>query len=362
MKLKVAMIPANVAGVMFYRMYQYAEAMKRNGEADVVLFDYSPNMWYVHPWQITATTDESVRYCIDVMCREADIVIWQSLRTTMGMSIYGDMRAKYKKPFLVEIDDYIINVPKINMGSTQYYPGSGMVQIALQQMRQSDGIIVSTPYLGELYREFNPSIYVMENGIDFSLWGSFSPNPHREEVRIGWAGGASHNQDLASVKDVIHYILNKYENTKFYCIHGCPDFFKNHPKIVNVLEFRPIDKYPEWLKSFNLDIGIAPLIDNNFNRGKSNLRWLEYSAMGIPTVASNIQHFRETIKDGKTGLLANNHGEWIGHLSYLTENEKARKKLGKKAYKYIKKHFNAGKQYRKYLNVLKEKVNEFRRT
>jgi glycosyltransferase involved in cell wall biosynthesis len=103
------------------------------------------------------------------------------------------------------------------------------------------------------------------------------------------------------------------------------------------------DGYPELLMAMGWDIGIAPLIDDEFNRCKSHIKWMEYSMKRIPTVASRVYPYSEpidgvdTIKDGETGFLCENQKEWIDKLSYLIENKKARKEMGYRAYNFIKK-------------------------
>jgi glycosyltransferase involved in cell wall biosynthesis len=78
----------------------------------------------------------------------------------------------------------------------------------------------------------------------------------------------------------------------------------------------PINRYAAFAASFGFDIGIAPLVDCNFNRSKSNLRWLEYSALKIPTVATDISHFRQTVRNGEDGFLIKNNDldEWVTRL------------------------------------------------
>ncbi|MBU0762801.1 MAG: glycosyltransferase, partial [Candidatus Altiarchaeota archaeon] len=104
----------------------------------------------------------------------------------------------------------------------------------------------------------------------------------------------------------------------------------------------PIDEYPQRVKDLNIDIALAPLRDSDFNRAKSNLRWLEYSALKIPTVASNVEPFR-CIEDQKTGLLVTEPGEWENAISELIEDQSKRKMIGENAYHEVKKNFNVEK-------------------
>lgn len=101
-------------------------------------------------------------------------------------------------------------------------------------------------------------------------------------------------------------------------------------------------EYPKKLSKTKWDIGICPLIDDEFNRNKSHIKWMEYSTYKIPTVASMVYPYYkkidgvDAIKDGKTGFLANDTKDWVEKLSKLIENKELREEIGNNAYNYIK--------------------------
>ncbi len=137
---------------------------------------------------------------------------------------------------------------------------------------------------------------------------------------------------------------------------GAPDSFKGLDRVFTERKWVSIDKYPQLTKDMNLDIGIAPLRDNPFNRGKSNLRWLEYSALKIPTVASRVEPFK-CIEQGKTGFLATELEEWEQLLEMLIVSSEIRKETGEGAYIKVKKDFNAEKWGVRYADNIKEMLN-----
>jgi glycosyltransferase involved in cell wall biosynthesis len=102
------------------------------------------------------------------------------------------------------------------------------------------------------------------------------------------------------------------------------------------------------------DIGMAPLVDNSFNRSKSNLRWLEYSSLGIPTVASNVGHFAQTIVNGKTGLLADTPEDFTAALESLILDTKKRKAIAGEAKQEVFNKFNIDGVAQQYKFALEE--------
>ena len=113
-----------------------------------------------------------------------------------------------------------------------------------------------------------------------------------------------------------------------------------------------MDEYPQELASLGFDIGLAPLRDNHFNRAKSNLRYLEYGALRIPTVASDVEPFKKTDSSGI--IKVTEPEDWFTALSFLIEDEHARKKAGEAAYKDVKTNYNIKDIAAHYVDVLKK--------
>lgn len=100
-------------------------------------------------------------------------------------------------------------------------------------------------------------------------------------------------------------------------------------------------------KVFNtFDIGLAPLQDNDFNLSKSQIKWLQYSSLSVPTIASNVGPYQE-IEDGVTGLKVkakgSQHDRWVKALEKLIFDKEYRIQLGKNAYKYVKEKYDMDK-------------------
>jgi len=351
--LRVVFIPTTVSGVAYYRMANFAWAMRSWPNVETVVWPYSKNITIQNPWQIDMVDTPMVRDRIDYLCEKADVVVWQMLDFEHSFEFWMDLRARHQKPFLMEIDDYIIDIPLGNAGFDQMRPGSRRTAIAMEQMRQSDGVIVSTPYLKEQYSNRNANIFVVPNSIDFKAWDSARIRKGSDRIRIGWIGGGTHGPDLDVVLPVIEELINENPKVWFYCIHGATPAVKKMAHTYWTHKWSKINLYPKFMSSFKFDIGIAPLVDNNFNRGKSNLRWLEYSALEIPCVASPLPDFVRSIEEGKTGFLAHDLEEWKSRLQLLIDSEGLRRQMGEQAYQSVKTDFNVRKTSTQYMRLLR---------
>lgn len=322
-------------GVCFYRMYQFAQKMSELNLAHCRMFpDYDPYRLASPNWEFKL--DENIHE-LERHVSWADIVICQYICSPEGLSVIQAI--KETRPVLMECDDYFKQVPYQSIAYDENKPGSNTDLWATRQLMESSGVIVSTPWLAEQYKEYNQNIACMPNCIDFDLWDSFNPIPH-DLLRVGFIGGATHNGDLRLVKNALFALLREYDNVEIHIVSAPPpDDWPKHDRLHMINKWATIDKYAQHVKELSFDIGIAPLRDNLFNRGKSNLRGLEYAACKIPFVASPVVPF----KNGLGSFLARDEDEWIALLENLILNESLRKIEGNLNYSYIKEHYNLEK-------------------
>jgi len=233
----------------------------------------------------------------------------------------------------------------------------------IDQITQASGITVSTKTLAGVYGKYNRNIQIVPNCIDFKAWGE---NKTMKDgfVRIGLFGANAHYKDWEIVKDVIEQILNEHENVIFVFNSWLavkkkhdgegieqmekqayvPDFLEkliNHPR-TEFYEPCEIDEWPAWLASRGCDIGLAPLVDSNFNAGKSNLKWLEYSALKVPGVYANVPAF-ENVRHGVNGLKATKPNDYYKALRRLIMEQGLREDLAGRAYKDVRENYCAEK-------------------
>ena len=102
------------------------------------------------------------------------------------------------------------------------------------------------------------------------------------------------------------------------------------------------------------DIGVMPLPETEWSKGKCSLKLLQYMAMGIPSVAQRIGMNTEVIEDGVDGFLASGEKEWTEKLSRLIEDESLRKKMGECARAKVMDRYSLEKTAPMLADVLKE--------
>lgn len=221
-------------------------------------------------------------------------------------------------------------------------------------LKNVDAITVSTQYLKDYYKKVTKTkvpIHVMPNCIDFNVWDNHYHTrkevaKNKDYVVIGWHGGCSHQSDFEEMAEWIMKLFKKYVGKIRFAVVGWN--FTDLPQFDNAVFKRYVDYY-DWTKDTvnfgrNLvmfDIGIAPLSKNvPFNLSKSNVKYLEFSSLGIPCVATDIEPYKD-IKNGETGYLVDNSVDsWVDTLSMLIENPELRNRIGENARQYVRENFN----------------------
>lgn len=354
------------AGVVYYRMIQFANYMRKLNGISLAYSKYDPvgSSQLTANWEVDMEGDKIDQYLkdFDMLMDNADVSVWQYIHTHMGLSLFLTYRNKYRKPILVEIDDDIFNVEPSNLGSYGYYPGSNAEYYVEQQLRNAHGVICSTNWLAKQMKKYNPCTWVIPNSIDFKLWDNLKKPQRHKNIRIGWSGSDSHDEDLKIIKQIVPEVLRKHKNVEFIFFGGMPKGIETSKRIICIRKWADILHYPQVLKDQGFDIGLAPLKDNLFNRSKSNLRYLEYSALKIPTISSPVEPF-DHIEQNISGIKAQEPSEWIQAIDSLIKDREYRRSVGFNAYEYVKKEHNAEITAKKYVDLLKsihtgkEKVN-----
>lgn len=279
----------------------------------------------------------------------------QDIYETIIIPLEDWWKFKDEKKFTKRIVEQKVNLQEKKMRIVLLKEGmADCHQVGLDWLKVADAVTVSTQALKELFSKYNKNIYVLPNSIDFQLNETLekeyrAERPKKEkrdkdEIMIGWAGGYTHADDVALIAPAMGIILKKYPNVKFQWTA-----FKSMELLYLTKEFPgrviPIMGVPinRWVHNFirqELDIGLAPLVDSQFNRGKSNLKFLEHSALKIPMVLSPVRPYLETVKDGETGFFAKTTEDWVKKISLLVESEELRTRMGNEAYCDVKRNFN----------------------
>jgi len=268
---------------------------------------------------------------------------------------------------IYEIDDDIWNIPQVfESYGTKFIKPESSEGI----MRECDAITVTTPELADVVREHVPGslVYVVPNAIDLDMWDEVlyerTTAPAKETVTIGWMASQSHLMDVPIVGEVLRDLMVKHAQLRLHFIGwiGVESFMGDMMR-----PFKDRIIYGDWVPVSQLgrsmsdfDIGILPLVDHPWNRSKSELKYLQYSALAIPSVASPLPcYLRAMGNNPNTGLIAQNNapGSWYSLLNTFIEDREFRRDMGAQARKAMYLNHDIRNQFYNWLDVF-EKVRK----
>ena len=177
-----------------------------------------------------------------------------------------------------------------------------------------------------------------------------------DTVVIGYASGSfTHNADFKLVLPALIKLLEKYENVYLKLIGAIevPEELEKYGNKVLTQPFVDYKKLPNVIRS--LDINLAPLESTFFNSAKSSIKWMEAGFVKVPTVASNVGDFKESITDGVDGVLCNDD-EWFLKLEELVKSKELREKIGNNVYKTVNNCYTPLTSGKKIADFIKSKL------
>ena len=282
-KLNIYFHVSENSGVGYYRQYLPALAMRRNKLANVMISDFR--------WSKGDHVEPDLPMLTKI-ANWADIMVVGRKDIGQFYATWGAVKNLFNIPIVLDTDDNVHHVRPTNPGYAGYMPGSEAITWNSYGMAKVfDAVTVSTEDLKDFYSKYNPKIFVLPNSIDIPWWDSTSKKVHDDGlIRLGFICSASHTEGVHILKAPIIKILKKYPNVRFLITNVFKKVFDGSGVENQVIEVPWIDleKWPVDYKALGLDIGLAPLADNMFNRAKSNLRWMEYSVQGIPSIVSPV--------------------------------------------------------------------------
>jgi len=188
-------------------------------------------------------------------------------------------------------------------------------------------VITGNEYLRNYSLQYNQNTIIIPTTIDTSVYQPLKKNFEdiSKPITIGWSGSITTIKHFRTALGFLYTLKQKYGDKLSISVIGDKNYTNDELGIFG----KAWHSETELKDLCEFDIGIMPLPDDEWAKGKCGLKGLQYMALEIPTVMSPVGVNTEIITDGVNGYLASTEEEWIEKLSLLIESEELRKKLGK---------------------------------
>ncbi len=256
--------------------------------------------------------------------------------------------AKSGVPIVFDFDDAVfVSYKSPSNGYLSYlkFPGK-----AAEICRLSTHVMAGNEYLADYARQTSKNVTIIPTTIDTDKYEYLERPGDPETITIGWSGSFSTIQYLDTIRDVLQELAN---DEKFRLrVIGTP-VYKIPGVDTEAIQWRSDSEIADLQQ---IDIGLMPLPDENWTKGKCGLKALQYMALGIPTICSPVGVNSTIIQDGVNGFLAAGKAEWIEKIKRLMHSAKLRRDLGRAGHATVERQYSAKAIAPKVLDVFRAAV------
>jgi glycosyltransferase involved in cell wall biosynthesis len=252
--------------------------------------------------------------------RDFDLVYVFREAAILGPAFFERRIAASGVPMIFDFDDAVfVAYRSPSNGYLSYLKFPSKTETII---RLSSHVIAGNAYLADYARGFNSNVTIIPTTIDTDVYRESIEYSERETPVIGWSGSFSTIQHLDTVRGVFQDLAKQHRfklrviGTDQYSIPGVETETLKWNARTEVEDLRA------------MDIGIMPLPNDDWSKGKCGLKALQYMALGIPTVCSPVGVNTEIIQENENGLIAGSCEEWIDKLSRLIIDSSLRSRLG----------------------------------
>ena len=243
-----------------------------------------------------------------------------------------ERRRRRGKITVYEINDNFLGIQPWNP-TADFSRDPAHCSLMLQLGKRCDGLQFSMPQLERVFGTLNRNTAVFPN----NLWEVPGWKPNKEEiVTVGWGGSYGHLEDVKWLMPVFEWILQTYPEVRLSIMSSgrLRKLFSWAPR--DRFAFREAGSLEDYYSFLSeLDIGVAPLLQTEFNRCRSDVKFLEFASRGVVPVCSDWWPYRDSVRSGVNGLLFNGLDELKDQLTLVLASRIVREDIADAAYDYV---------------------------
>jgi glycosyltransferase involved in cell wall biosynthesis len=339
-----------------FRLEQWKPHLQRLGiemhivpfaDADLMAQLYRNDRRLASAWKLTVAWWR--RFARVVSARDYDAVVVHRAAAIVGPAWHERILAMRSAPVIYDFDDAIFLL-HTTAGNRSFgwlkFPGKTEMICRLSQH-----VVAGNGYLRKFALQFNDRVTVIPTSIDTEAYRERGPATS-ERVAVGWAGSATSQDHLEAFAPIL---LEAAARWNFDL-----SVLSDKPPRLDGLAYkwipwsRDVGAEVDALSGF--DIGIMPMPDDEWSRGKCGLKALQYMAVGAATVCSPVGFNRDLIRHGENGMLASSPEEWVACLGVLISDRCLRERLGRAGRKTVEQGYSARLSAERFAGVVRDLV------
>lgn len=222
-------------------------------------------------------------------------------------------------------------------------------------IKLADRVIAGNQFLAAYAKSFNSRVTVIPTVVDTQIFTPATfPNLTGTPVCIGWTGSFSTLKHFQLLLPVLQSLKERHGNN--ITIRVISDI--NSMPRESWIDRVPWNAESEVTDLQQIDIGVMPLPNDEWSKGKCGFKAIQYMSLAIPCVVSPVGVNNEIVKHNSNGFFAGNDDEWMEYLSMLITSVELRKQLGMQARKTIEQDYSLHSQLPVFLSLLQQVVEK----
>jgi glycosyltransferase involved in cell wall biosynthesis len=290
-----------------------------------------------------------VRRALDVPnVRRYDAVFIHRAACLAGPAVLERAIGLLRRPVIFDFDDaiYFLHTTTANrLFGWLKFPGK-----TAAICRLSAQVVVANSYLGDYARQYNRRVTIIPSSVDTDCYRPSKKTAMNGPVVIGWMGSSTSQTHLEAFAPVLRDLSAR----RGISLRVVSD---REPELPGVeFEWRRWSAATEVAELAGFDIGIMPMPDDQWARGKSAMKALLYMAMGVPVICSAVGTNCEVIRHGENGMLAASPQEWLDHFELLASDPAERQRLGEAGRRTVEQGYSMKHCASSFARVVEEAV------
>jgi len=285
-----------------------------------------------------------------------DVIVLYRLPMGPALESLISQARQLNKPVIFDTDDLIFDPEMIawhravkTLSPTDQVQHLNGVRGYLSTLLASDAVTVTTPFLAELVEKRRKPVFVHRNSLGNDMLKLADQLYHERGSRVadstivvGYGSGtATHDVDFLEASGALSHVLERFSQVELWIVGPLtlPDSLQRFGERVRRY---PLTGWQDWFRLMSqMDIALAPLETGNvFCRAKSEIKFVEAGALGLPVVASYIDPYRDAISAKQDGYLVASEKEWTDALTSLIQDAQLRNDVGRTARDTVLRHYS----------------------
>ena len=353
--LIICPFPQGVAAGQRLKYEQYFDHWRENGYEITVSPFMDMRMWKIihtrgnYVGKIFGTLRGNFRRLYDIFfISQYDLVYIFMWVTPLGSSFFERIFRKFSKRLVYDLEDNVMIKKSSEINSiVGFFKGTGKIKYLINA---ADHVITSSSFLNDYCLRINKkkACTYISSSVDTDLFIPVNTYSNKGKVTIGWTGTFSSKIYL----DLLHNVFVVLKERCDFKLRIIGNFQYDFPGIdIEVIQWTKENEIEDLQ---GIDIGIYPLVFDEWVLGKSGLKAIQYMAFGLPTVATNVGTAPKIIQQMKNGWLVKTEEEWVQALETLVNQPELRRTLGNAARLTVLEKYSTNAIRSNYLEILEK--------